>query len=88
LSKLDFIEIKILDKKLPQAENLKFMGYSKCRCCGQNNGTSEFIFNGWAWPQGFRHYVVDHRVEPSKDFEAFIAKLYFRLTTNYVPLKC
>ena len=49
-----------------------FMGYSSCRLCGMQNGAVEFWFNSWAWPEGFRHYVADHDVRPSLDFESFV----------------
>jgi hypothetical protein len=45
-----------------------YRGVSGCRCCGQLNGSREYRYNGWAWPQGFRHYIEEHNVVPSKEF--------------------
>lgn len=91
LKKLSFIEDMIINKKhpksIPQSQKMSFMGYSFCRCCGQKNGNKEFLFNGWAWPEGLRHYIEVHQVRPSEEFETFIAKIYFRLHNHYKPLK-
>lgn len=51
---------------------MDYMGYSQCRLCGRNNGTSEFIVDGWTWPDGLRHYIAEHGVRPSPQFEAFV----------------
>ena len=51
---------------------VSFRGHSHCRLCGCANGSREFRVDGWAWPEGFRHYVECHGVEPSPDFRAFI----------------
>ena len=52
---------------------LHFKGYSRCRICGCSNGSAEYqSVQGWSWPSGFKHYVVDHGIKPSVDFEIFI----------------
>jgi len=52
--------------------HMDFMGYSRCRLCGRDNGASEFKASGWIWPEGYRHYIADHGVRPSVGFEEFI----------------
>lgn len=47
-------------------------GFSLCRLCGEANGSSEYRMGGWRWPEGLRHYLADHGVRPSADFEAFV----------------
>jgi hypothetical protein len=47
-------------------------GSSTCRVCGETNGSSSFTFGGWEWPDGFVHYLRDHGVRPTADFEAFV----------------
>lgn len=49
-----------------------FKGSSRCRICGGQNGSREFRWNGWRWPEGYLHYVEDHGVRPSLAFEEFI----------------
>jgi hypothetical protein len=49
-----------------------YMGFSTCRLCGKPNGTSEYSEEHWRWPEGFQHYVREHGVRPSPDFERFI----------------
>jgi len=47
-------------------------GWSNCRICGCKNGSTEFEFKGWRWPVGFRHYVEEHNIRPSIDFQVFV----------------
>lgn len=47
-------------------------GMSKCRVCGDMNGSVEYELGGWRWPEGFRHYLTEHGVRPTPDFEAFV----------------
>lgn len=46
------------------------MGFSVCRCCGENVGSREFVHIEfkWRWPQGLRHYIERHNIRPSDDF--------------------
>lgn len=50
-----------------------FKGLSPCRICGCKNGCIEFrIPDKWYFPIGLLHYLRDHNVRPSKEFERFI----------------
>lgn len=64
--------LKVLAEKEAKAREVHYRGWSTCRVCNQYNGSTEFEYNGWRWPQGYRHYVEDHNVAPSKDFMKFI----------------
>jgi hypothetical protein len=55
-----------------KAEHRHFMGFSKCRICGCMNGTGEYYWQGWVWPDGLKHYIEDHSVAPTKGFVEFI----------------
>lgn len=55
------------------ATSVAYRGSSRCRFCDCQNGYHEFNFLGWQWPSGFNHYVREHNVRPSRDFEVFIA---------------
>lgn len=44
------------------------MGYSPCRICGCPNGALELSDGVFVWPEGLRHYVVDHQVRPPDGF--------------------
>ena len=57
-----------------KAEAILHRGFSYCRLCNQVNGHASFRLKIWDWPEGFRHYVVDHEVRPSSAFESFILK--------------
>jgi hypothetical protein len=51
---------------------VSYRGFSWCRICpsrsGASMGTKSYRYNGWEWPEGFRHYIVEHNVVPSKEF--------------------
>lgn len=50
----------------------RYRGFSSCRCCGKANGSQEYTYNGFQWPEGFRHYIEEHNVKPPQDFIDFI----------------
>lgn len=56
------------------AETISYRGISLCRLCRCQNGHRAYQLDIWEWPAGFRHYIEEHGVRPSKDFEAFIRK--------------
>ena len=68
--------IKMLDKILENATALSFRGFSKCRCCNKNNGNKEYsiVANNKTYiiPEGYRHYLVEHKIKPSP----LIAEIY------------
>ena len=47
-------------------------GWSNCRVCGDMNGSVEYALDGWRWPEGLVHYLSDHGVRPTPDFERFV----------------
>ena len=61
-----------LDQVEVHAERIAYRGHSLCRLCGSTNGYEGLRLKEWEWPAGYRHYVVDHDVRPSREFETFI----------------
>lgn len=53
-------------------EVVGYRGWSNCRLCNHCNGSREFRFGGFAWPEGYRHYLKIHNVQPDPEFAAFI----------------
>ena len=53
-----------------------YKGWSNCRVCEQQNGSTEYVLefmeSKWEWPVGFLHYVEKHNVRPSQAFQEFI----------------
>jgi hypothetical protein len=47
-----------------------YMGYALCRICGCLNGTLELSDGTYVWPDGLRHYVVEHAVRLPERFVA------------------
>lgn len=45
-----------------------FMGYSRCRICGKENGDLELSDGYFVWPDGFAHYIAEHGVRPPERF--------------------
>jgi hypothetical protein len=39
-----------------------FMGFSRCRFCGRENGNLELSDGLFVWPEGLAHYVTEHAV--------------------------
>lgn len=48
------------------------MGYSPCRLCGDNDGALELSDGVFVWPEGLRHYVVDHGVRLPQEFVSHV----------------
>ncbi len=48
-----------------------FRGWSLCRVCRQKNGSQEFV-SDFTWPEGYKHYIVDHELRPPAEFVAFV----------------
>lgn len=69
--------IKIFDlikRKEKMAVRTKQKGFSVSRIDGKTNvGSSTFTHGKWMWPEGFaEHYVLVHKVKPSKEFLQYI----------------
>ena len=66
----DFLEM--LSRVEAKAECIMYRGLSICRICKKQNGYEAFRLMEWEWPAGYRHYLADHAVRPTTEFEAFI----------------
>lgn len=62
-----------LDRVEATAARIVYRGISMCRLCGQRNGHEALRLARWEWPAGFRHYLSEHNVRPSTEFEGFIS---------------
>ena len=40
----------------------QYMGYSRCRVCGEMNGSAELTDGTYLWPEGLAHYIREHGV--------------------------
>lgn len=49
-------------------EHAAYKGWSTCRICGKGNGSRDLTDGMYLWPEGFSHYVRDHKVKPPQDF--------------------
>lgn len=67
--------LNALDCAEAKAQRIRYRGYSHCRICGCGNGDQSLRLDVWEWPQGFRHYVAEHQIRPSSEFESFIRQL-------------
>lgn len=59
-----------------------YMGYSRCRFCGRNNGDSELSDGHFVWPDGLSHYVEDHGVRLPDRFVKHVLKMIDGLETT------
>lgn len=49
-----------------------YMGYSICRLCGERNGTLELTDGTFVWPDGLRHYVMEHALRLPGRFVEYV----------------
>lgn len=52
-----------------------YMGFSRCRVCGVNNGNLELSDGYYVWPDGLAHYVADHAVRLPERFVAHVSAM-------------
>lgn len=67
----DFVATYLTQGRLART----YMGWSRCRVCGKNNGDSELTDGSYVWPTGLSHYVTEHGVRLP---EAFVQHAYAR----------
>jgi len=66
-----------------EATNVEsYRGSSECRICKCINGSREFSYNNWKWPEGFRHYIIEHGIKPSDEFILMIRNEQIKTTTE------
>lgn len=51
-----------------------FMGFSRCRICGCDNGSLELTDGTYIWPEGFAHYLSAHLVRPPLRFVEHVTR--------------
>lgn len=49
-----------------------YRGYSPCRLCDLDNGFRELSDGRYVWPEGLRHYVLEHGVRLPEPFVAHV----------------
>ena len=64
--------ITALDRAEHHATVKQYMGGSPCRLCDRIVGSKEFSLNGWIWPEGYKHYMLNHNVHPTANFVKFL----------------
>jgi hypothetical protein len=60
-------------------KNTSYMGESKCRCCDVLNGSHEYKFDGWVFPEGYVHYLIEHNVAIHPEFSKFLKEYDFNV---------
>ena len=58
-----------------------FMGYSRCRFCGENNGNLELSDGVFIWPEGLGHYLIEHGVRLPDEFVRHTYEMIEKLET-------
>ncbi len=65
--------VKSLLSLQDKARVVAYRGFSLNRLNGEYNGSEEFSYKGWRWPEGLERYLR-LGVPPSKEFAAFVLK--------------
>lgn len=62
-------------------EHAAYKGWSTCRLCGIMNGSTDLTDGKYLWPQGYSHYIREHKIRPP---QIFIDWALSRLTSGMV----
>ena len=54
--------------------SLQYKGFSRCRCCNIKNGSQTFIYNGFEFPSGYFHYILEHKINVPIPFQIMIVE--------------
>ena len=54
-------------------EVIYYKGFSYCRICGIQNGSTEYVRDNWTWPEGYLHYIIEHNVSPTDEFYKYVS---------------
>ena len=68
--RITFLNNLVLLQKI--AQNKRYKGWSDCRCCKKPNGSGEYVYKKWVWPEGLYHYVYEHNIKPDKEFVDYV----------------
>lgn len=61
---------------------IKFKGFSRCRICNCPNGSYTLYLNGYAFPNGYFHYIIKHNIEVPLEFQQMICNLELQQYKN------
>lgn len=64
--------LEALDRAEAQASRVAYRGFSSCRICRCPNGSEDLELDRWTWPSGYRHYIANHDIRVSEEFETFV----------------
>lgn len=66
-------DYNFLNQYLENGEIVQYMGYSYCRVCGfAANGCLEIYYGNYIFPDGYLHYILDHHIEVSIEFQKYV----------------
>jgi hypothetical protein len=60
------------------ADVVHWRGWSTCRLCGVNNGSTCKADGVFVWPEGLAHYVTAHSVRPPQEFVDHVKRALIR----------
>lgn len=64
-----------------------FPGTRQCRHCFDSLGGREYYWRGWKWPEHLSHYVSEHYIRPSAEFQTLIRHLHEALLPPPIELE-
>lgn len=71
---------KVIERWMTEKKSVKdsriteYLGPSSCRLCGRRNGNAEYNYNGYVFPEGLFHYIVEHHIKIDNDFQEMIVQ--------------
>lgn len=62
---------------------LFWRGWSECKICGANNGSTCLSDGVYVWPEGFAHYIEEHGIKPPNKF---LEHVFSMILSNGIPV--
>jgi len=78
--RMDYLRLLDLAEKDKATAHENYRGWSMCRLCRKANGIGEFemVIDGvlYTWPDGYRHYIEDHKCDIDYKFYEVLKKKF------------
>lgn len=62
------LALRVVNYLMNQPVILRYRGFAFCRLCAEVVGSCDYSDGAYVWPEGFGHYVEQHRVKPPEPF--------------------
>lgn len=57
-----------------KAHMIYYTGTQFCSISGENHANIEYHYEGWRWPDNYKHSIWNHNVEPGEAFRNMVMR--------------